>query len=104
MGSRVKSRMVNSRVPSAEVERATSVLSRNGITMSEYLRNCIVYVARENEVPEIGLEHHASPTTREKVSAFLAEVSALPMPGKDEYPDLEGDALVERIKMERYGY
>jgi len=104
VGSFAKSKMVNSRVPGDAAERAASVLSRSGLTMSEFLRNCVVYVAREREVPEMGLGHQAPPAPEGKVSSFLAEVGKLPMPGKDEHPGLGGDALVERLKMERYGY
>ena len=98
-------KMVNGRVNERSVAKAARVLKGQGLTVSAFIRNSIEYVAQMGTVPESGFG--ASPsttTTRDQLRNFIQELEAKPMPGKLDYPGLNEDELVKRLRLERYGY
>lgn len=99
-----KSKMLNGRVGEQSAEKAARILAANGLTVSSFIRNSINFIAVEGVVPPSGFA-----PTRESVDAIhlrdvVRKIESRPMPGRQDYPDLEGDELVERLRMERYGY
>lgn len=99
-------KMANGRVNSAVYDDAAKVLERNGLTVSAFIRNSLAYVAKTGEVPESGqdAQEETQASKLEKLADFFKKIDAEPMPGKADYPGLTDDEMVERIRMERYGY
>ena len=99
-----KTKMVNGRVAERSVERAGRILADEGLTISAFIRNSLEYVAAEGVVPPSGFPLVQDGLDLKRVQAFAHSIEARKMPGKQDYPGLEGDALAERIRLERYGY
>ena len=97
-------KMVNSRVSTASADAATRVLKRNGLTVSEFIRNSLEHVANRGEVPESGFAPVAPSADVEAFRDLIRKLESRPMPGKASFAGLSEDELVERVRMERYGY
>lgn len=104
MGTSSSMKMVNGRVDERSVAKAARVLKDRGLTVSAYIRNSIEYVARTGVVPDSGLPTLDNPGSLESLKATVKKLESLPMPGKREYAGLDENELVERLRMERYGY
>ena len=104
MTTSTRTKMVNGRVSEHAVAQAARVLNRNGLSISAFIRNSLEYVAEFGEVPECGMGKSTQGANADELKAFLAAVESAPMPGKRDFPGLADDALVERLRMERYGY
>ena len=104
MGASAHTKMVNGRVDERAAVKASRVLGDKGLTISSFIRNSIEHVARTGVVPECGFAHSDRSAGVDDLRAFVKELNALPMPGKQDYPTLSEDELVERLRMERYGY
>ena len=97
-------KMVNSRVSTASADTAARVLKRSGLTVSEFIRNSLEYVASKGEVPESGFIPVAPSADVEAFRDLIRKLESKPMPGKASFAGLSEDELVERVRMERYGY
>ena len=97
-------KMVNGRVDERAAEKAAKALEREGLTISSFIRNSIEHIARTGEVPESGLPFKARKVDQEKLRSLIKKLEAKPMPGKQPYSGLSEDELVERLRLERYGY
>ena len=104
MATSTHMKMVNGRVSEQSVAKAARTLKREGLTVSAFIRNSIEHIAREGTVPACGFPHPASAAKTEQLRDFIASIEARPMPGKREFAGLDEDELVERLRMERYGY
>ena len=104
MDSAIKAKMVNGRVSARCAEAAAHVLKGHGLTMSAFIRNCIEYVAKQGTVPECGFSVQREGVDQSELRAFIEELEARPMPGKQDYEGFGEDELIERLRMERYGY
>lgn len=104
MGASSYIKMVNGRVDERSVAKAARVLKDRGLTVSAYIRNSIEYVAQTGIVPDSGFPTHDAPGSLESLKATVRKLESLPMPGKREYAGLDENELVERLRMERYGY
>ena len=104
MATSARMKMVNGRVSERSAAKAARALKREGLTVSAFIRNSIEYIAREGTVPACGFAAPAGTAKTEQLRDFIANVEAQPMPGKREFIGLGEDELVERLRMERYGY
>ena len=101
---KAKTKMVNGRADANAVARASRVLSGHGLTVSAFIRNSIEHVARTGEVPESGMPVCSEVVDRASLQALISALEAKAMPGKAEMGDMDEDELVDRLRMERYGY
>ena len=99
-----KMKMVNGRVSERSVAKAAQVLAGCGLTVSSFIRNSIDYVARVGTVPESGFPMPEPSVDTARVRSLVRELESKPMPGKQDYPGLSEDELVEKLLMERHGY
>lgn len=101
----VQAKMVNGRVSADTLEAASDVLKRNGLTVSAFIRNSLDFVAKTGEVPESGCgSEGGQPRTRSELAGFFRRLDAAPMPGREDFVGMTEDEMVERVRMERYGY
>lgn len=103
MSTVAEKRMVNSRVDAQALERAKQVLSRQGLTISEFVRYSIEYVSQTNTVPESGAHPIDTADGATDVDAILDWLETQPMPGKADFEGLSTDEMVEQIRREHYG-
>ena len=104
MATSTHMKMVNGRVSEQSVAKAARALKREGLTVSAFIRNSIEHIAREGTVPACGFPRPTDTAKTEQLRDFIASIEARPMPGKQEFVGLSEDELVERLRMERYGY
>ena len=88
MSTVAEKRMVNSRVDAQALERAKQVLSRQGLTISEFVRYSIEYVSQTNTVPESGAHPIDTADGATDVDAILDWLETQPMPGKADFEGL----------------
>lgn len=99
-----RTKMVNGRVSEQAAEKAGRILLREGLTVSSFIRNSLEYIAREGTVPASGKPAPHRPLAADRIKELVHAIESRSMPGKRDFPGLEGDALVERIRMEHHGY
>lgn len=104
MADAVQMKMVNGRVSAQSADKAAKVLGREGLTVSAFIRNSLEHVARTGEVPECGRPESRGAIDRKRLGELVKALERKPMPGKRAYADVGEDELVERLRMERYGY
>jgi len=104
MATTTNMKMVNGRVNTRSVDKATRILEREGLTMSAFIRNSIENIARTGIVPESGKAQASARIGHEHLRSVVANLEAKPMPGKARYAKLGEDELVELLRMGRYGY
>lgn len=97
-------KMVNGRVDERHVDKAKRVLEERGLTVSAFIRNSIEHVARTGDVPESGLPAKAPTAGIDALRDTIRKLESLPMPGKRKLAGLGEDEMLERLRMEKYGY
>lgn len=97
-------KMVNGRVRARTVDAASQVLQSNGLTISAFIRNSLEYMAESGKVPQSGFSRDGRKPDMENLKKLMKKLEAQAMPGRADYSGLSEDQMIERIKMERYGY
>lgn len=104
MDGTANTRMVNGRVSQRSAAKAARVLEEAGLTISSFIRNSVDYVAQVGEVPRSGFPLKDQGMSPEDLRALIADLESRPMPGRSDFEQVDEDDLVERLRMERYGY
>lgn len=104
MSTSSKSSIINGHVDARTAALATAALHRNGLTVSEFIRNSFERIASTSVVPECGYPLARIGSSAENTKDFIRELRNHPMPGRDEYPGLTAEQMADKIRMERYGY
>ncbi len=99
-----KRKMINGRVGESAAKQAARILKKDGLSMSEYIRNSVDYVVQTGTVPPSGFPLPKKKTLDTCVHEDLLRFEKVPMPGKEDFPGLDGEELVDAIRRERYGY
>jgi len=104
MDASAKTKMVNGRVGQNEALKAARILESQGLTISAFIRNSIEYIARMGTVPESGLPIQEQRMGQTALRALIEDLESRPMPGRLDFGSIDEDELVERMRLERYGY
>jgi antitoxin component of RelBE/YafQ-DinJ toxin-antitoxin module len=97
-------RIVNARTDARTADAAAEIAQRQGLTLSLVIRNTLGYIAQTGTIPQSALPQNEKKQSTDMLRDFCKGLKAASMPGKKDFAGLSDAEMVERIRMERYGY
>lgn len=97
-------RIVNARADAHTADAAAEIAQRQGLTLSLVIRNTLGYIAQTGTIPQSALPQNEKKQSTDMLRDFCKGIKAASMPGKKDFVDLSDAEMIERIRMERYGY
>ena len=97
-------KIVNARADAHMADVAAEIARRQGLTLSLVIRNTLAYIADTGVIPESALPPEKKRCSTTDLQKFCRALALAEMPGKKDFAGFSDAEMVERIRMERYGY